>query len=156
MGESLVIVALLLACLIALLLIWVARRDANEVRRRAAEEASEARKELQRQSADVEQRLERIAEREERLRRTGNACGRGKKTAKNSWRRESKNSTPCSKNLKTACGANWRASHSYPSKRRAKRLPNGSAAKLSARTAPSFDSPSAQQKPKRNIALPRF
>jgi len=67
MGESLVIVALLLACLIALFLIWVARRDANEVRRRAAEEASEARKELQRQSAEVEQRLERIAEREERF-----------------------------------------------------------------------------------------
>ncbi|HLS04035.1 MAG TPA: ribonuclease Y [Actinomycetales bacterium] len=67
MGESLVIVALLLACLIALLLILIARRDANEVRRRSAEEAAEARQDIQRQIADADARLARVAEREVEL-----------------------------------------------------------------------------------------
>jgi len=66
-GESLVIVALLLACLIALLLILIARRDANEVRRRSAEEAAEARQDIQRQIADADARLARVAEREVEL-----------------------------------------------------------------------------------------
>lgn len=65
MGESLVIIALLLACLIALLLIWVARRDANEVRKRTSEEAAEMRKYAQQQITDTETRAQRLAEREE-------------------------------------------------------------------------------------------
>lgn len=67
MNESLVIIALLLACLIALLLIWVARRDANEVRRRSAEEAAELRRDAQKQLADAELRAQRVAEREEKF-----------------------------------------------------------------------------------------
>jgi len=66
-GESLVIVALLLACLIALLLILIARRDANEVRRRSAEEVAEARQDIHRQIADADARLARVAEREVEL-----------------------------------------------------------------------------------------
>src|SRR5690625_2292539 len=67
MGESLVITALLLACLIALLLILVARRDANEVRRRSAEEAAEVRQEAQKQRSDAEQRPAQVAKLQERF-----------------------------------------------------------------------------------------
>lgn len=65
MSESLVIIALLLACLIALLLIWIARRDANEVRRRSTEEAAAMRKYAQQQLDDVDVRAQRLTEREE-------------------------------------------------------------------------------------------
>src|SRR5690625_2798726 len=67
MGESLVIIALLLACLIALLLILVARRDANEVRRRSAEEAAQVREEAQKQRSDAEQRSAQVTRLEERF-----------------------------------------------------------------------------------------
>src|SRR5690625_2157833 len=67
MGESQVIIALILACLIALLLILVARRDANEVRWRSAEEAAQVREEAQKQRSDAEQRSGKLTRLDERV-----------------------------------------------------------------------------------------
>lgn len=51
----------------ALLLIWIARRDAAAVRAQAASDAAETKKDLAAQAADIDRRMERVLKREEQL-----------------------------------------------------------------------------------------
>jgi ribonuclease Y len=61
------IVGLLGACLVALLLVLLARREADEVRRRAAEDVAGIKEEARTKLADAERREQRVAEREQAL-----------------------------------------------------------------------------------------
>lgn len=61
------VVGLLGACLVALLLVQLARREAEAVRRRAAEDVASIKEETRTKLADAERREQRLAEREQAL-----------------------------------------------------------------------------------------
>lgn len=67
LGSVALVVGLLGACLVALLLVWVARREAEAARRQAREDVAEIREETRAQQAEVARRSERLDEREEQL-----------------------------------------------------------------------------------------
>lgn len=61
------VIGLLGACLVALLLVQLARREADEVRRRAEQDVAALRAEARAKAADVERREQRVVEREQAL-----------------------------------------------------------------------------------------
>lgn len=67
LGSIAIVVGLLGACLVALLLVWVARREAEAARRRSREDVAEIREETRTQQAEVTRRAARLDEREEQL-----------------------------------------------------------------------------------------
>lgn len=67
LGSLALVVGLLGACLVALLLVWVARREAEAARRQAREDVAQIREETRAQQAEVARRAERLDEREEQL-----------------------------------------------------------------------------------------
>lgn len=66
-GAVALVVGLLGACLVALLLVWVARREADAARRQAREDVADIREEVRTQQVEVARRAERLDEREEQL-----------------------------------------------------------------------------------------
>jgi ribonuclease Y len=66
-GPVLTVVGLLGACLVALLLVVIARREADHVRRQATEDVQSIRESAQARQVDLERREARLAEREEGL-----------------------------------------------------------------------------------------
>lgn len=67
LGSIALITGLLIACLVALLLVWVARREADAARRQAREDVADIRDEARSQLADSTRRAARLDEREEQL-----------------------------------------------------------------------------------------
>ncbi|MCL3860168.1 ribonuclease Y [Actinotalea sp. K2] len=67
MGEALTILVLLLACLVALLLVLLARREADVQRRQAVEDVASIKAEARSALQDVERREHRVAEREREI-----------------------------------------------------------------------------------------
>ncbi len=67
LGSIALVTGLLIACLVALLLVWVARREAEAARRQAREDVADIRDEARHQLADVTRRVARLDEREEQL-----------------------------------------------------------------------------------------
>lgn len=67
MGEVAIIVVLLLACLVALVLVGLARREASATRAQAVEDVATVKQEARAMLADAQRREERIAEREAEL-----------------------------------------------------------------------------------------
>ena len=67
MGEAAIIVALLLACLVALLLVLLARREATVTRAQALEDSAAIKAEVRASADEVRRREERITEREAEL-----------------------------------------------------------------------------------------
>jgi len=67
LGSIALVTGLLVACLVALLLVWVARREADAARRQAREDVADIRDEARNQLADVTRRAARLDEREEQL-----------------------------------------------------------------------------------------
>jgi len=61
------VIGLLGACLVALLLVQLARREADEVRRRAEQDVATLREETRTKAADAERREQRVVEREQAL-----------------------------------------------------------------------------------------
>ena len=66
-GQIALITGLLVACLVALVLVWVARREADAARRQAREDVADIREEARNQLADATRRAARLDEREEQL-----------------------------------------------------------------------------------------
>lgn len=66
-GEAATIVALLLACLVALVLVLLARREAEQTRRQATEDAATTKGEARSMLEDAQRREERVNEREQEL-----------------------------------------------------------------------------------------
>lgn len=67
LGSIATVVGLLVACLVALLLVWVARREAEAARRQARQDVAEVREEARSQLADAARRTARLDEREAQL-----------------------------------------------------------------------------------------
>ncbi|NLY95721.1 MAG: ribonuclease Y [Myxococcales bacterium] len=67
LGSIALITGLLVACLVALILVWVARREAEAARRQAREDVADIRDEARNQLADAVRRAARLDEREEQL-----------------------------------------------------------------------------------------
>jgi len=63
-GEAAFVIALLVACLVALVLVLLARREAEATRRQAAEDAANLKAEARTMLADVQRREEHVAQRE--------------------------------------------------------------------------------------------
>jgi ribonuclease Y len=68
MGEAVIIIALLLACLVALILVLLARREASATREQAVEDVASIKAEARSMLEDAHRREERIGEREADLR----------------------------------------------------------------------------------------
>ena len=67
LGSIAIVVGLLGACLVALLLVWVARREGEAARRQAREDVAQIREEARTQQVEVTRRAARLDEREEQL-----------------------------------------------------------------------------------------
>ena len=67
LGSIALITGLLVACLVALILVWVARREAEAARQQAREDVADIREEARNQLADAVRRTARLDEREEQL-----------------------------------------------------------------------------------------
>ena len=66
-GETAIIVVLLLACLIALVLVLLARREASDTRARAVQDAASTKLEARSLLSDAQRREERVVEREKEV-----------------------------------------------------------------------------------------